>query len=233
MAELKGRDIEFDGLKAYISEAAGPGPHPGVLVIHEMFGLNDHIRRTADRIAGAGYTALAVDMFSRGNRALCIMRIVMQGLLRDGRGSGFDDLQTSRAYLQSLPRVDGNRVGVIGFCFGGGYAMLMACRDDQTRAASVFYGRLPRDLDEVAEACPIVGSYGEHDIPGQQPKNIIKLAERLKQYDILYSIKIYPHATHGFYNEERKATYNPTAAEDAWRRTISFFDEFIKGNDES
>lgn len=227
---LMGRDIEVEGLKAYLSEADGPGPHPGVLVIHEIFGLTDQIRRTADRLAAAGYTALAVDMFSRGNRAVCIMRIVMQGILRDGHGSGFDDLQTARACLQNLATVDANRVGVIGFCFGGGYAMLMACRDDEVRAASVFYGRAPRDLTELASACPIVASYGERDFPaaGSGPDTAIKVARKLKRYDRPFSIKIYPGAIHGFFNEERSATYDPAAAADAWQRTLSFFDEFIR-----
>ena len=227
---LAGRDIKFDGLKAYLSEADGPGLHPGVLVIHEIFGLDDQIRHIADRFAAEGYTALAVDMFSRGNKAVCIMRIVMQGILHDGRGSGFDDLQTARAYLQGLMDVDANRVGVIGFCFGGGYAMLMACRDDETRAASVFYGRAPRDLDELANACPIVGSYGERDFPGagRGPQTALKVAEKLKRLDKPFRIKVYPGAIHGFFNEERSQTYDPVAAEDAWKRTLSFFDEFIR-----
>ncbi len=228
--ELTGRDIEFDGLKAYLSEADGPGPHPGVLIIHEIFGMNHQIRHTADRFAAEGYTALVVDMFSRGNKAICIMRIMMQGILRDGRGSGFDDLQTARAYLQGLIGVDANRIGVIGFCFGGGYAMLMACRDDETRAASVFYGRAPRDLDELANACPIVGSYGERDFPGagSGPETALKVAQKLKRLDKPFSIKVYPGAIHGFFNEELKATYNQAAADDSWQRTLTFFDEFIK-----
>lgn len=227
---LAGRDIEFDGLKAYISEPTGTGPHPGVLVIHEIFGLNDQIRHTADRFAADGYTALVVDMFSRGNKAICIMRVMMQSILRDGRGSGFDDLQTARAYLQGLKDVDANRVGVIGFCFGGGYAMLMACRDEETRAASVFYGRAPHDLDELANACPIVGSYGERDFPGagSGPETALKIAQKLKRLDKPFSIKVYPGAMHGFFNEERSQTYDPIAAEDAWQRTLSFFDEFIR-----
>lgn len=228
---LRGRDIEFDGLKAYLSAAAGAGsPPPGILVIHEIFGLNHQIKRTADRFAEAGYTALVVDLFSRGNRSFCILRLSFQSFFRDGRGSGFNDLQLARAHLQQLPDVDATRVGVIGFCFGGGYALMMASRDDAVRAASVFYGRAPRDLDELANACPIVGSYGERDFPGagSGPKTAEKIAAKLQQLDKPFSMKVYPGAMHGFFNEERAATYDPTAAADAWQRTIGFFDEFIK-----
>ncbi len=224
---LVGKDIEFSGLNAYISEADGPGPHPGVLVIHEIFGLNHQIKHTADRFAAAGYTALVVDMFSRGRRALCILRLTVQMFVRDGRGSGFDDLQTARAYLQSLPSVDPKRVGVIGFCFGGGFAMMMAVRDEEMRAASVFYGRSPRHLDELANACPIVGTYPEKDLPGEGEKAALKVAAKLKQYDKPFNIKVYPGTSHGFFNEEKPA-YNQPAADDAWQRTIAFFDEFIR-----
>src|SRR5580692_3717752 len=125
-------DITFPADNGLPMRAAYAAPsdsqkHPGVIVIHEIFGLNDDIRRITGRVADLGYAALAPDLYDGyGMRLICIAQTMRA--LRAGRGRPFDDLDAARAFLQKQPGVDGSRVGAIGFCLGGGFALLYAIR---------------------------------------------------------------------------------------------------------
>jgi carboxymethylenebutenolidase len=210
-------------MRATLVRPDGAERAPAVVVIHEIFGLNDHIRSIAERLAAEGYVALAVDLFSGGNRAMCLLRVMGGMLLRPLDNSGLDDLRRAVAWLEEQPGVDPARVGVIGFCMGGGYALALACVDRDVRAASVFYGMNPRPLTAVADACPIVGSYPEKDFTR---KAAVKLEALLRERGRPHDIKIYPGARHGFFNDTR-GVYDRGAAEDAWTRTLRFFGEHL------
>src|SRR5580698_399179 len=125
-------------LRGYLATPAGPGPWPAVVMIHELFGLDDVMRRHADRLAGLGYLTLAVDLFSAGGTARCLVA-TMTAMLR-GHGRAFADVSTARDYLASSGDCTG-RIGVIGFCIGGGFALLSA--SDGYDAAAVNYGQIP------------------------------------------------------------------------------------------
>src|SRR5437773_575954 len=112
-------------LRAALTIPDGAGPHPGVLVIHEVFGLNDDMRRVAGRLTAAGYAAIVPDLLSTGDRAACLFRL-MGELARGGRGRGVEQLQAAHRWLASHDRVDAARQAVIGFCMGGGFALLYA-----------------------------------------------------------------------------------------------------------
>ena len=120
----------------------GAGPWPGVVVLHESFGLNDDIRQQADRLAAAGYLALAPDLFSDGGRLRCLRATFRAAM--SGRGKAFDDIETARTWLAGHDDCTG-RVGVIGFCLGGGFALLTAARGFDASAPN--YAHLPKDLD--------------------------------------------------------------------------------------
>ena len=146
-------------LRGYLASPAGTGPWPAVVMIHEIFGLNDVMRAHADRLAGLGYLTLAVDLFSAGSTARCLVT-TMTTMIR-GHGRAFADIRAARDYLAGSRDCTG-KIGVIGFCMGGGFALLSA--SDGYDAAAVNYGQLPRHLDEtLAAACPIVASYGGRD----------------------------------------------------------------------
>lgn len=212
-------------MEAYLARPAGPGPFPGVVVIHEIFGLNDNIRDIARRFAQEGYIALAIDLFSGSNRALCLMRAFYGMLVRPLENGMVAELQGTLRYLRQVPGVDRDRVGVIGFCMGGGYALQLACKQDgDLKAASVFYGANPRPLEAVARACPIVGNYPEKDFTASMAQ---KLEAMLTRHNVPHDIKIYPDAHHSFFNDQGKA-YDPQAAGDSWRRTLAFFARHLR-----
>ena len=211
-------------LTAYLARPAADGPHPAVVVIHELFGLNDNIRDIARRFAGEGYAALAVDLFSGGgNRKLCIMRVMSALALRPLQNKGLSDLRRSIDWLQQRPEIDGNRVGAIGFCMGGGYALALACVESDLRASSAFYCFNPRPMAALGRACPIVGSYPGNDWSAKSGR---KLNVALNEYNVPHDVKIYPGAGHSFFNDTLDA-HHPEAAADSWQRTLAFFGEHM------
>jgi carboxymethylenebutenolidase len=214
-------------MQAFFAAPAGPGPFPGVVVIHEIFGLNENIRAIAGRFANQGYAALAIDLFSGANRIICMARIFYGLLVRPLNNGTVGDLQTALDFLGAFSEVDRTRLGAIGFCMGGSYALQLACTVDGLRAASVFYGQNPRPLEAVARACPIVGSYPGQDFTANAAR---KLEPMLERYHVPYDIKIYPGARHSFFNDER-ASYQAEAAADAWQRTLAFFDKHLRNSE--
>jgi carboxymethylenebutenolidase len=215
-------------MQAFLAIPPGTGPFPGLVVIHELYGLNANIRDIAGRIANEGYAALAVDLLSSANRAICIMRIFYGLLIRPLKNGVVGDLQASLEYLGALPEVDRTRLGAIGFCMGGSYALQLACTVDGLRAASVFYGQNPRPLEAVSSACPIAGSYPERDFTANAARQLEPLLER---YQVPHDIKIYPDARHSFFNDEGPA-YHAEAAADAWRRTLAFFNKHLRNSEQ-
>src|SRR5438445_7533589 len=163
--DMQTRKIATSVLKGggYLALPDGDGPHPGVVVIHEAYGLNDHIKDITRRFADAGYAALAVDLFTGRNRAVCMSRYMAGMLIGSVNRYGIDDLKSGLTFLAKLTDVDAQRMGAIGFCMGGGFAIAWACTDSRLKAIAPFYAATPRPLDVVRRLCPVVGSYPEQD----------------------------------------------------------------------
>ena len=222
-------------LDAYLAvPAVGDGPWPGVVVLHEVFGLNDDTRQQADRLAAAGYLAVAPDLFTAGGRLRCL-RSTFAALL-SGEGDVFGDIEASRAFLSRRQDCTG-KVGVIGFCMGGGFALLSATRGFDVAAPN--YGVLPKDPQEVLRgACPVVASYGKRDrgLPGAAAK----LESALTGAGVEHDVHEYADAGHSFLNRhnagpalsvlERVAglSYHQPSAEDAWARILRFFARHLR-----
>ena len=192
-------------------------------MIHEIFGLNDNIRDIAGRFAGEGYAALAVDLFSGRNRAVCMARFMGGMFLNSLDHGGIRDLKAALTHLSEMPQVDDERLGAIGFCMGGSFAIAWACTDYRLKAIAPYYGANPRPLEAVSRSCPVVGSYPEKDFTAKAARN---LDERLIRHDVPHDIKIYPGARHSFFNDQGRA-HDPAASEDSWRRTLDFFSDRI------
>jgi len=207
----------------YLALPDAPGTHPGVVVIHESYGLTVNIKDIAGRFADRGYAALAVDLFGGRNRAICMARFMTGMLGGSVERFGISDLKAALTHLSAVPEVDANRVGAIGFCMGGAFAIAWACTDDRLKAIAPFYGANPRPLEAMKRACPVVGSYPEKDFTASAGR---ALDEALETYGITHDIKIYPGAGHSFFNDRSRA-YNQPAAEDSWTRVLSFFGEHL------
>ncbi|HVC76022.1 MAG TPA: dienelactone hydrolase family protein [Candidatus Micrarchaeaceae archaeon] len=222
---MQTRDIEASELKGggYLALPDGGGRHPGVVVIHEAFGLNDNIKSIARRFADAGYAALAVDLFTGRNRAVCMSRYMAGMLLGSVNRHGVLDLKSALTLLAKMPEVDAHRMGAIGFCMGGGFAIAWACTDSRLKAIAPFYGVNPRPLEVVKRLCPVVGSYPEKDFTARAGRS---LEQALDKSGIAHDIKVYPGARHSFFNEGGRA-YDKEAADDSWRRVMTFFGEHL------
>ncbi|HEY1455184.1 MAG TPA: dienelactone hydrolase family protein [Candidatus Dormibacteraeota bacterium] len=220
---MQTREIGVEELKGggYIAMPGRRGPHPGVVVIHEAEGLNEHIRDVADRLARAGYAALAVDLFTGRNRAVCMTRYMAGMLLGSVNRYGIADLKTALTMLAKLPQVDARRLGAIGFCMGGGFAVAWACTDSRLKVIAPFYGANPRPIEVAKRLCPVVGSYPEKDFTARAGRT---LEQALEQYGVPHDIKVYPDARHKFFND-RVAAYDREAAQDSWERVMRFFGE--------
>ncbi len=226
-------------LSAYIAEPEDPGPWPGIVVIHDALGMTKDVRRQCDWLAKAGYLAAAPDLFGGGNLFNCIFTAIRQYYKR--KGSFFDKIETTRQHLLNHPNSN-KKVGVIGFCFGGGFAVIL-CAGYGFDAASVNYGPLPKDAELLLQkACPVVGSFGakDHSLRGTPQR----LEQILTDHQIDHDIKEYENAGHAFMNSHHpkdipmvlkffafitgEGGYVPDATKDARQRIIAFFDRYLK-----
>jgi carboxymethylenebutenolidase len=225
-------------LRAELFAAAGQGPHPGVVVLHESFGLNDDIRRIAARFAAAGYVALAPDLYSHGRRLVCLSRVMLD-MLSGGVAREVGDIHAMREALAARADVDSERIAVAGFCQGGGFA-LIAGSEPGFAAAAVNYGTVPADRTQLDGLCPVVASYGRRDhVVGA------KMAERLEGHlsalGVPHDVKVYEQAGHSFFSQvdgwqawlarmpsPMAVGYDEQAAEDGWRRMLAFFEEHVR-----
>ena len=217
-------------IDALLGVPQGTGPWPGVVVIHDGVGYAPNNELISQRIAQAGYLALTPNMFARGGLARCIPRVMRELLTK--RGRALDDILAARDHLQSMSECSG-RVGIAGFCMGGGFALIMSPKGFS--ASAPFYGTpLPRNLSETLDgACPIVASFGRRDPLGIGAPNKLREVTAAKQ--ITADIKAYPGAGHSFADQLPAQPllriagfgYNRAAADDAWSRVFAFFGEHL------
>jgi carboxymethylenebutenolidase len=211
------------GLNGYFAYPTSGESLPALVIIHEAYGLNDDLREITRRFANEGYAVLAVDLFAGRNRMMCMFRFFTESLRNSFDHSGIQDLKTSLTFLQDQPMVDKTRVGAVGFCLGGGFAIAWACSDQRLKVIAPFYALAPRPITTVERTCPVVGSWPEKDFSTGAGH---KVEAVLRQNNIPHDIKFYPGATHSFFNGRRDGRpENRAAADDAWERMMDFFRE--------
>jgi len=204
----------------------GKGPFPALVVIHEYWGLNDWVKEQALKLADQGYVVLAIDLY-RGKVATTPDEAhqIMRGVPED-RASR--DLLAASAYLRSLKNVDPARVGDIGWCMGGGYALNLAIADPKLKAAVINYGHLATDdatLKRINAA--ILGIFGGQD-KGITPADVNKFESQMKVLGKRVEIHSFPDAGHAFENYDNKTAYRADDAAEAWKLTVAFLEKYLK-----
>jgi carboxymethylenebutenolidase len=223
-------------LPAYLAVPSGQGPWPGVVVIHDALGISADVRRITDRFAESGYLTLTPALYRRGStlqRPRCVVSTLRA--MSSGEGRAIDDLVAARDHVAGDPRCTG-KVGVIGFCMGGGFCLLLAPRG-VFDAAAPNYGALPKDPDRLRRSCPMVASYGAKDLTLRGAA--AKLEGLLTEGDVPHDVKEYPEVGHSFMNQlptpgpmaavmaKAGFAYSEDESEDAWQRILAFFGEHL------
>lgn len=216
-----------DQVLGYLARPEGDGPFPAVVVIQEWWGLNDHIKNVADRMAGAGFVALAPDLY-RGQVAAEPDEARKLAMALE-QPQAIKDIQGAVDYLIGRDDVAVNVVGVMGFCMGGGLSATMAYQGKNVGAAIVFYGNV-RDLatDEVARqvSVPLMGNFGEAD--QGIPVDTVEAAQvKLNELGKVVDFHVYPGAPHAFFNDTRPQIYDEAASKDAWQRTLGWLRQYV------
>ncbi|WP_460741025.1 dienelactone hydrolase family protein [Mariniluteicoccus endophyticus] len=225
------------GLSAYVATPSTPGPWPGVVVIQEVWGVDDVLRRQVDHLACLGYLAIAPDLYGDGGGLRCV-RAVFRALT-ERRGRAFADIEAARRWLLDARDCTGH-VGVIGFCMGGGFALVLAGQGGYA-AAAPNYGTLPDDLEVLRGSCPVVASYGSRDVGLRGSAQ--RLAGALEEFGVPYDVKEYARAGHSFLNDRPNGPLplrplaklvgvgaEPESAADAWGRIDEFFHVHLRGS---
>ena len=220
----KTQTVEFPSGKetvgGFLAVPEKPGTYPGLVVIHEWWGLNDWVKEETEKLADQGYVALAVDLY-RGKSATDPGEAheLMRGLPQD---RAIRDMEAAFEYLATRKDVKPGRIGSIGWCMGGGLSLQLAIHQPRLAACVVNYGSLPTDPNDLQQIiAPILGNFGADD-KGITPADVQAFEKTMRGLNRRIDVKIYPGAGHAFENPNNTTGYRPEAAADAWKRTLAF-----------
>lgn len=228
---IQAEQVQFPGkagtLMGYLARPAGDGPFPAVLVCHENRGINEHTRDIARRFAKAGYVGLSLDLLSREGGTEKLEPAGISGVLGNPENAGrfVEDFQSAMQYLQEQPYVRRDRIGMTGFCFGGGITWRVATKTPDLKAAVPFYGPHPQPADLAGISAPVLAIYGERD--QRINAGIPDVEAEMQKLNKTYEKIIYPDAGHAFFNDTGQ-NYNADAAQDAWTKMLAWFDTHLK-----
>jgi carboxymethylenebutenolidase len=226
---VRAEDISFPSggatISAYLARPASDDPAPVILVCHENRGLTDHIRDVARRVAKAGYVGLAVDLLSRQGGTAAQDAGAVPGLLANTPSEQLvQDFVSGYEHLRQQPYVQAGRVGMTGFCFGGGVTWRVATKMATLKAAVPFYGPHPPVEDVAGIQAAVLAIYAEQD--QRINADIPAIEEAMQAQGKIYEKVIYPGADHAFHNDTG-SRYRPEAAQDAWARTLAWFGRYV------
>lgn len=213
--------VYHNDTEGYLATPAGEGPFPGVILIHEWWGLNENIKGLADDFAEQGYVALAVDLYDGASAGSPEEAGTLAGKVRENTEPAFANLASAKDYLASLPEVKDDSLASVGWCFGGQWAYNMAANNMGINASVMYYGRFSLEDDLSMMRADIMGHFGEEDM-SIAVDDVKQFEAKLTGLEGDHSVFIYPNAGHAFANEDREDSYNAEAAQLAWERTMDF-----------
>ena len=236
MAAMTLQDVRItDRFSGALATPDAAAPAPGLLVVHDITGLGEDTRRILARFARSGYAALAPDLYEAAGR-FCVTRTLLDLAIR--RGAAFERLDAALGVLRARPEVDGARTGVVGFCMGGGFAVVLAARGG-FQACAPYYGPVPRRQASLAGICPVVGGWGGRDLMFASQGR--RLQRHLAALGVESDVVVYPQAGHAYMNQldglaarlgpfgPLRAAYDHETAEDSWTRMLTFFARHLGG----
>ncbi len=227
---IRAGDLEFPGdgatLLGYLARPASSDPRPVILVCHENRGLTEHIKDVTRRLAKVGYVALAVDLLSRQGGIAAFSSDQVPGALGNTPPEQFvQDFVSGWRYLGGQPFARAERVGMVGFCFGGGVTWLVATKMPELLAAVPFYGPQPpvEDVPGIQAAVLAVCAGNDNRIN----QGIPAIEEAMQKNGKIFEKVIYPGVDHAFHNDTNPSRYNAEAAQAAWQRTLAWFKQYV------
>ena len=212
----------FQTTKGFLAEPKQPGSYPGIVMIHEWWGLNEHIKAKAEELAAQGYLVLAVDLYNGE-----IANTPDQARELTGKINQTIALENLRAAADYLRKLNTPKIASLGWCFGGGQSLKLALSGEKLDATVIYYGQLETDSAKLsAIKWPVLGVFGEQDssIPLEQVQQFEK---GLKSNNTPQQIYLYPNVGHAFANPSNK-NYAPAETTDAWNKTLEFLNNSLK-----
>jgi carboxymethylenebutenolidase len=211
---------------AFEARPGGAGSYPGVIVVQEWWGLNDHIKDVAGRLAHEGFVALAPDLYE--GKVTKDSKQAGEWMASLDREQALRILMGAIRFLQENEPIYAQHIGVMGFCMGGTFALLLPCLTPAIQAAVPFYGDIPDPIDQVScIRCPVLFIAGGKDRWINSAK-VERLRAAFKQHNVNGEVRLYPEADHAFFNDTRPEVYNSAAAQDAWMRAIGLLSRTLK-----
>ncbi len=229
MTAIENRMIEFPinthAAPGYLAQPADRQPHPGVIVIQEWWGLVPHIKDVAERFAREGFVVLAPDLY-HGQAADEPDEARKLAMALDAQRA-VQEIAAAARHLKKMPNVAPQKMGVVGWCMGGGLSLSAAAHHtDLFGAAVAFYGRPLTAGDTAKLEVPVLGLYAEHD-HGIPVEAVHAFAAEMDKQRVPHEVRIYPGASHAFFNDTRPQIYHAEAAQDAWQKTLAWFRKYL------
>jgi len=215
--------VTYDGFTGFLAKPNSDDSFPGVIVIHEWWGLNDNIKQTAEKLASYGYVVLAVDLFD--GKVATDAQTAMQLTGAFEQGGAIENMNSAVDYLQSNHNIQS--IGSIGWCFGGAQSLTLGLNNDEIDATVIYYGRLVTEQESLSSInWPVLGIFAELD-QGIPPEKVNEFENALNELEIPNEIHIYQEVDHAFANPTGER-YAPQEADDAWQKTLEFLEMNLK-----
>ena len=229
-SDIKFSSTDGGAVSAYLTRPKGEATRPAVVVIHPWSGIDDHTQDVGRRLAKAGYVALVPDLLSRlgGTSSFQTRETAIAAGQKLSDDMIAQDLAACVHYLKGQNFVRADKIGVIGFCWGGGKALMFTTRSKELAASVIYYGDSPKNVEDVKNImAPVLAHYGELD--ERITSGVPKLEDAMKKYGKSFEYRIYPGAPHSFNTDTNPRSYRPEAAKEAWSRTLEFFKAHLQG----